>query len=38
MEWFWYILASIGTGVATGHAGLSAATVPIMVLAALLVL
>ena len=27
MEWFWYIIASIGAGVGTGLAGLSAATV-----------
>ena len=33
MEWFWYILASIGAGVGTGLAGISAATVmvPIMI-------
>ena len=23
MEWFWYIIASIGTGIGTGFAGIS---------------
>lgn len=32
MEWVWYILASIGAGVGTGLAGLSAATVMVPVL------
>ena len=32
MEWFWYILASIGAGVGTGLAGLSAATVMVPML------
>ena len=32
MEWFWYIIASIGAGVGTGLAGLSAATVMVPIL------
>ena len=32
MEWFWYIVASIGAGVGTGLAGLSAATVMVPML------
>ncbi len=32
MEWFWYIIASIGAGIGTGLAGLSAATVMVPVL------
>ena len=32
MEWFWYIIASIGAGVGTGLAGLSAATVMVPML------
>ena len=32
MEWFWIILASIGAGVGTGFAGLSAATVMVLML------
>ena len=32
MEWFWLVLASIGAGVGTGLAGLSAATVMVPVL------
>lgn len=32
MEWFWYIVASLGAGVGTGLAGLSAATVMVPVL------
>ena len=32
MEWFWYILASVGAGVGTGLAGLSAATVMVPML------
>lgn len=32
MEWLWYILASIGAGIGTGLAGLSAATVMVPVL------
>ena len=32
MEWFWFVLASIGAGVGTGLAGLSAATVMVPML------
>ena len=32
MEWFWYVIASIGAGVGTGLAGLSAATVMVPML------
>ena len=32
MEWFWYIIASVGAGVGTGLAGLSAATVMVPML------
>ena len=32
MEWFWYIVASLGAGIGTGLAGLSAATVMVPVL------
>ncbi len=32
MEWFWYIIASIGAGIGTGLAGLSAATVMVPIL------
>lgn len=32
MEWFWYVVASIGAGVGTGLAGLSAATVMVPML------
>ena len=32
MEWFWYIIASIGAGGGTGLAGLSAATVMVPML------
>ena len=32
MEWFWYILASIGAGIGTGLAGLSTATVMVPML------
>ena len=32
MEWFWLIIASIGAGVGTGLAGLSAATVMVPML------
>ena len=32
MEYFWYIVASIGAGVGTGLAGLSAATVMVPIL------
>jgi len=32
MEWFWYITASIGAGVGTGLAGLSAATIMVPIL------
>ena len=32
MEWFWYIIASIGAGIGTGLAGLSAATVMVPML------
>lgn len=32
MEWFWFIIASIGAGVGTGLAGLSAATVMVPML------
>ncbi len=32
MEWFWYIIASLGAGIGTGLAGLSAATVMVPVL------
>ena len=32
MEWFWFILASIGAGIGTGLAGLSAATVMVPML------
>lgn len=32
MEWFWYIVASVGAGVGTGLAGLSAATVMVPML------
>lgn len=32
MEWFWYIIASLGAGVGTGLAGLSAATVMVPIL------
>jgi len=27
MEWIWYIIASLGAGIGTGLAGLSAATI-----------
>ncbi|MBQ3459630.1 MAG: TSUP family transporter [Solobacterium sp.] len=32
MEWFWYIAASLGAGIGTGLAGLSAATVMVPIL------
>lgn len=32
MEWFWYIIASIGAGIGTGLAGISAATVMVPIL------
>ena len=32
MEWFWYIIASLGAGIGTGLAGLSAATVMVPIL------
>ena len=32
MEWFWYIIASVGAGIGTGLAGLSAATVMVPML------
>lgn len=32
MDWFWYIIASVGAGVGTGLAGLSAATVMVPIL------
>ena len=32
MEWFWYIIASLGAGVGTGLVGLSAATVMVPIL------
>ena len=32
MEWFWYIIASLGAGIGTGFAGLSAATVMVPIL------
>ena len=32
MEWFWYIVASVGAGLGTGLAGLSAATVMVPIL------
>ena len=32
MEWFWYIIASLGAGIGTGLAGLSAATVMVPML------
>ena len=32
MEWLWYIIASVGAGVGTGLAGLSAATVMVPIL------
>ena len=32
MEWFWFVLASIGAGIGTGLAGLSAATVMVPML------
>lgn len=32
MEWFWYVIASLGAGVGTGLAGLSAATVMVPML------
>ncbi len=32
MEWFWYIVASLGAGIGTGLAGLSAATVMVPIL------
>ncbi|MBQ7486636.1 MAG: TSUP family transporter [Clostridia bacterium] len=32
MEWIWYIIASLGTGIGTGLAGLSAATVMVPIL------
>jgi hypothetical protein len=38
MEIFWYIIASIGAGVGTGLAGLSAATVMVPILIVLLLL
>ena len=36
MEIFWYVIASIGAGVGTGLAGLSAATVMVPILIVLL--
>ena len=38
MEIFWHIIASIGAGVGTGLAGLSAATVMVPILIVLLLL
>ncbi len=32
MEWFWYLIASLGAGIGTGLAGLSAATVTVPML------
>ena len=32
MEWIWYIIASVGAGIGTGLAGLSAATVMVPIL------
>lgn len=32
MEWFWIIIASLGAGIGTGLAGLSAATVMVPIL------
>ena len=32
MEWFWYVVASLGAGVGTGRVGLSAATVMVPML------
>lgn len=32
MEYFWYMIASLGAGIGTGLAGLSAATVMVPVL------
>ena len=32
MEWFWYVIASLGAGIGTGLAGLSAATVMVPIL------
>ena len=31
MEWFWYVIASLGAGIGTGLAGLSAATVMVLI-------
>ena len=41
MEWFWYVITSLGAGISTGLAGLSAATVTVpvvMLVIALLIL